>query len=65
MFTSLLRMFILACFLTRKIAAFSKFFLAHKCNKLSPLESVVFISHPFDINKLANDSICSKSSYFN
>ncbi len=55
-FTSLLSMLILVCFLTRNMAAFSKHFLAHKCKSESPLESVVFISHPFEISRLANDS---------
>ena len=44
------------------MAALSKFFLAHKCNKVSPFESQVFISQPFEINKLGNDSLSSKSS---
>ena len=55
-------MLILACLLTRNKDAFSKFFLAHKCNKLSPFKSVTFNSHPLDINKLANDSSLLKSS---
>jgi hypothetical protein len=55
-------MLIFACLLTRNKDAFSKFFLAHKCNKLSPFKSVTFISHPFEINRLANDSSLLKSS---
>lgn len=60
--TSLFKMLIFACLLTRNKDAFSKFFLAHKCNKLSPFKSVTFISHPFEINRLANDSSLLKSS---
>ena len=48
---------IFASLLTKYIAAISKLFLAHKCNRESPFESTVSISHPFDINKFGKDSL--------